>query len=643
MHDADAEHRPTSTRRLTWLRRLVIAVIAVELIYVVGANAMLRTGTLGRLINRKPEKMLITWDSASTWLPGVVSVRNFELRNQTRANQLYIQVPRARAVISLLKLPMKTLHVRSVKADGVDLRLRRRLDHVRTGKDGQSIQVAPEDTAYYPEIPGLSNPPDPKPEDLYPKKRHRRPWTIKLTGVAVDGPLHAALNELAVTGQGRVGGGVTIRSRDSVTIHRARVDIEPLTVSFGPEAVTEDLRFSTAIEVRPFTIPRPEIADIVSGLTGTIELAGDLGERAALAHRITPGITARGSGRIDARFEIERGVLQPGTRLDLDSPAFEVALMALRIVGSAAVRLETARGDGGPATSAHIELPTYRVHADFDESGDITGSGLVLDAAWPRFALAQPSPPSNVTVALPETAIPDVRVFNAMIPDQAPTRILGGSAAVAARVEVDEAGSANGELALDADDISMESRGEVHRADLVLRAKLAEGSLPDRRFTLVDTSLRVDDVGDEQMTEKQQRKLAAWYVDVGIPRGAITLGRPIAVAGDLTVRMADIRPVIFMLREIENTPRWLSVVPDVRDIDGRLELDMAQGRTFLDDIAITGKGLEILGWLHLQAKKGDGRLFVKFKGLAAGLSLDDGKTKVHLAEPRKWFDAQARR
>jgi hypothetical protein len=317
--------------------------------------------------------------------------------------------------------------------------------------------------------------------------------------------------------------------------------------------------------------------------------------------------------------------------------------MALRIVGSAAVRLETAKADDGSVTTAHIELPTYRVDPAGDESTDITGAGLVLDAAWPRFALAEPSPPSRVTVALPETSIPDVRAFNAMIPDQSPTRMRAGSASVAARFEVDGSGSANGELALDAEDISMESRGELHRADLVIRARLAEGSLPDRRFTLVDTSLRVDDVGDEQLSEKQQRKLAAWYGDVGIPRGTVVFGKPIAVAGDITVKMADIRPVFALLREFKDTPGWLSLVPDVRDIDGRFTLDMSQGRTSLDEIGFTGQGLEVLGWMQFENKKGDGRMYVKYKGLGAGLSLNDGKARVHLAEPRKWFDAQASR
>jgi hypothetical protein len=36
----------------------------------------------------------------------------------------------------------------------------------------------------------------------------------------------------------------------------------------------------------------------------------------------------------------------------------------------------------------------------------------------------------------------------------------------------------------------------------------------------------------------------------------------------------------------------------------------------------------------------DGRLYSKYGILGAGIELDQGKAKVHLAKPRKWFEAQ---
>jgi hypothetical protein len=41
-----------------------------------------------------------------------------------------------------------------------------------------------------------------------------------------------------------------------------------------------------------------------------------------------------------------------------------------------------------------------------------------------------------------------------------------------------------------------------------------------------------------------------------------------------------------------------------------------------------------------KTKKADGRIFVRFKALKAGVNLDQGKAKIILSKPRKWFEEQ---
>jgi hypothetical protein len=68
----------TPVRR--WLVGIAIACIAFELAYLVAAHFMLKGDTLTRLINKKPEKMQITWTSARSWFPGFVTVDELEIR-----------------------------------------------------------------------------------------------------------------------------------------------------------------------------------------------------------------------------------------------------------------------------------------------------------------------------------------------------------------------------------------------------------------------------------------------------------------------------------------------------------------------------------------------------------------------------------
>ena len=55
-----------------WLRRCAVLLVAIALVYLVGANLALNTGMLRPVIAKKPEKLFVEWRSGWTLLPGVV-------------------------------------------------------------------------------------------------------------------------------------------------------------------------------------------------------------------------------------------------------------------------------------------------------------------------------------------------------------------------------------------------------------------------------------------------------------------------------------------------------------------------------------------------------------------------------------------
>ena len=147
----------------SWALRIGIALLVFEASYVVAANYMLRSGRLLELINKKPEKTHISWDTAVTYLPGFATVEGFTLRSQTKKDQMYLRVVEADARISLIKLAFKTIHIRGVDARDVDFRYRERLDRPPKAGQEETHPGPPPLLGYFPEIPGYSNPPDPKP------------------------------------------------------------------------------------------------------------------------------------------------------------------------------------------------------------------------------------------------------------------------------------------------------------------------------------------------------------------------------------------------------------------------------------------------------------------------------------------------
>jgi len=624
-----------------WAIRVVVVLLAFEVVYVLAANALLRTGKLTELINKKPEKTTITWESAATYLPGFVKVSGFELRSQTRKDQVYLRVAGATARISLLQLPFKTIHVRGVDAADVDFRYRERLD--RPAKPGHEDEVRepPAYVEYFPEIPDLSNPPDPKPEDLYPRKRKKHPWTIKITGAEVEGPIRVALNGARLESDGRVGGGVTVKPRKTVEIHRARMELKPAVLIYGPETVSDNLEITADLRFAPFAAKGAKPPDVLSGVSGELAITGQVSNQGAMSHQITPGITWTSAGTIVANLKLNKGIVRPGSEYSLQSDTFLVRLMGLDFTGSATIKSSTGASNRAPLTVTHIGFDDYRVVDAEGGSVAATGTGLELDAEWTGFSVAGSVPASHVKLMVPTTQINDIGVFNALIPEQAAFSFDSGTGAIEAVLEIDDR-VAKGNLDLTADEIVFNSGETPVYADLEVHAKLAEGDLPSKRFDITGTTIRLDDIIDKEMSGRKREKLAPWYCDIELQQGEIVFGKPLAAQGGVGLEMYDTRPVTAMLRRLGLGPKWLALAPNIRDVEGTLELAIRSGQVAVHDLDLTGDGFETLGWMATKDKKTDGRIFARFKAVKVGLAIDAGKAKVVVTQPRQWFEDQPR-
>jgi hypothetical protein len=186
----------------------------------------------------------------------------------------------------------------------------------------------------------------------------------------------------------------------------------------------------------------------------------------------------------------------------------------------------------------------------------------------------------------------------------------------------------------------MTSSGTPIYGDLEVHAKLAEGDLSAHQFDLSGTTIKVDDIVGEKLTEKQQRKFEPWFCDVTIEEGEIILGKPISASGTVDFSMYDTRPMVALLEDMGASPGWLSMMPNIKNVEGAAAVNYGKGYMEVDDLVLTGKGLLVEGTIHSRDKKTDGLLYIKLKGIAAGIGINQGKAKIHLAKPRKWFDAQ---
>ncbi len=564
----------------------------------------------------------------------------FTLRSQTRRDQVSLHVVEADARISLVKLLSKTIHIRGVDAREVDFRYRERLDGPPGKKQEEQPEGPPENLEYWPEIPGLTNPPDPRPEDLYTMKKKKRPWAISITGVDVQGPVSVAFNDFRFEGDGSVGGGVTVKPRDTIRIHRGRLALENAKATIGPTVVADGLAIHSDLQFRTFPARGAKFADVLGGISGSLSLAGVLSEKAAIHQVVTPGIMTFGAGTIDADLEFKRGVMRAGSHVSLESDVFHIDIMGLVATGTASVSSATVKERGEHVTRMKVNFEDFEIVDPESEAAEIVGSGLRMDARWDGFSLAGDVPASAVEIVVPRTEIRDVGVFNALIPEEGGLALESGAGELEARLEVDGDRIAVGNVDLVAHEIVMTSKEVPIHGDLEVHATLAKGDLTTGKFDLSGTTIRLDNMVGEGLSERKQETLDAWFCDVELQSGAVTFGKPMSADGRVKLQMRDTRPLVALLKDLGVKIKALSLMPNVKGIDGEFDLGFGRGFVEVEDLTLTGKSLEVLGWLHLRDKKADGRLFTKYGILAAGVAIDQGKAKIHLSKSRKWFEDQ---
>src|SRR5512142_2904861 len=120
------EPRPRAGRRTrTGIRFTIAGAVVLLLVAIfVAPHVIVSTRLLRSWVNDDPEKLLLDYDSASSWLPGVVRVKGLRLRGRDPNVEWFFRIDQARISVSLADLAARRFHATRVLAWGLTFRLR---------------------------------------------------------------------------------------------------------------------------------------------------------------------------------------------------------------------------------------------------------------------------------------------------------------------------------------------------------------------------------------------------------------------------------------------------------------------------------------------------------------------------------------
>jgi hypothetical protein len=230
--------------------------------------------------------------------------------------------------------------------------------------------------------------------------------------------------------------------------------------------------------------------------------------------------------------------------------------------------------------------------------------------------------------------------FAPLLPGQGMLSIESGTCELGGRLEFMEGGGAAGQLDLEADDVILKRQETPIQGDLEVHASLSEGNLTTGRFDVSGTTFHLSDIAKMADSTKKQEKLEPWFGKLEFEDGTVTFGEPMALDSHVRVTMHDTRPVLVLLKKFTDDLKWLSLTRNVKGVDGTMDLSFGKGFVAIDDLNLTGEDMEILGWVHTRNQKKNGRVFARHGVRAAGVAFDEGKSKLILTRPRRWFEKQ---
>jgi hypothetical protein len=559
--DDSGRQRPgkPARRPTRWLLGAALVLVALELVYLVGANLFLGTALGPRLVNRHPEKRTISWRSGHSWLPGMVEIEGFEVTGRQPRLVWSIRVDRATLGIRLPALAARRFHVIWLRGSGVETRM-------------EFLLPPPEERAEEGIPPaGPLAPPPPEAE-----KFARPPgWTFVFDGVELDDVRELPVGRWRLAGHGRAAGDVSFTIRGPVEVGRGLVEMDDALLAAGDRTLATGLAVAARGRLDPYLPPEHRGRRALAFVSGTLDLAGRTEGLAFLDElfaRLPAELELEGSGDLDLHLEVGDGRLAAGSRLALEVPEFAAAFGDDRVAGPARVAgpVEPAPAAGGePVTTLTADLDRFAVRRAGAGEPHLTGSGMSVRATAGALDLAGKPPHVALHLEVPAAEAPDLTVYNVYLPPAAGLTIAGGSGRLGAVVDLSsETGETRGRIEVAGHDVTVRYERLAAAGDVTLLTRFAAtaGALPwieRAELTLRSGTLAA---GGRTVARRVDAEL-----DLSLPpaAGPPPTGREVLGQLSGTARLAaDVESLGFLDGLIARAP-WLGLAGS-----GRLETDL---------------------------------------------------------------------
>lgn len=594
----------------------------------VGANVFLNVW-LPLIINRQPERLKMGWNWAWTWDLRHVEVGGYTLRVQGPLDQWWLSLDRARLTVNLKPLLSRRFQADDIETWGVSLRYRARAD---APVSDEGVARAPFVEGRTAEIPGLTNPPDRKPEEIYPPPAE--PWLIALDDAQLDDIREVWLGDYRFVGNASARADLIVMPDASLDVSDGEFAIHLGEIRYEDIPLVGELLTEATFTLEGVDPVHDAGAAIFGHLDAAVELRARVDDLAIMDQFLgeSPWVGVEGGyGGLAAVLDVQQGKFKPGSWVQAGAEDLSVRVGTYSAQGEGYVSLDIGEKSHGALA---LVLERFLIHRQGEPTPLVRGRGFRIDAE--AHTLSVDAPPSGVTATatLPQSEVPDLRVFRTYLPADIGLDVLGGKATVSGSATVEEDGDrVSGRFSLDVPSVRLLWKAMPISGAARIEGRVPWGELDVGRYDVRGTRFELSRVSVGGSP-------AMWWAKAKIDQGRVNTGADTFLVADTTFSCADSTPFFRVAVGNREVAPWIEGLVTLRDLKGEATLAIGQTSLAVRHMEILTKKSEI--HLHLEQKgmRTNALLFARLGILAVATRVVDDEFTVQLFDPRKWFHAR---
>lgn len=606
----------------TVLRAAIVALVALESIYLLAAHLALNTPLGTRAFNRKPERFHIGWRVALTPWPGFVHLRGVETGGMSRTIQWSARVASVSASFRVRPIVDRVVELGTVRADGIEYAQRPRLDPGAT---------PPPEAGEWPVFEGVSNPPEGPGAGIGPPRPPRAPWTVRAERIrgTVDG---IWIGRYRLRGRADLDARLDLVARGAVALPRLEYHLPRGDLLVGEERMFDAMRFDVSGRLDPFTPRGRAAADVIRSLSGRFNLYARDSTLKFLEIYFTgaQGLRLDGGGPMRLTMLLDRGRLLEGSRFDRGRDRIDTTFLESRVRGTGTIRGEVRVVGGVPTSRVEALIEQYDVTAVDRPEAHARGRGFHVVAESTSLDLADPFTDLRLTVDLPEAEIHDLSFYNRYLPPDARLAIVSGVGRLTYHFEGDSiTKSLRGTMNFGMHDLALRFEETTLTGDIDIAARLRSGEPRARRFDIGGTRISL------------RHRSPPWRGVIVLPEAEFVFSDPMQVSARVGLDLQDTVPLVRVFDAYKDVSKFVQRLMTIEDVRGGARIEVDERGVDLRDVRITGDGLRALAEMSLADAGREGVMYLRFHGISFGVRLEPGKKRDYkIVRPLAWYERE---